>query len=367
LLVAGCSADLPGGPSSGSGVQTIGQADSLAAAHGPEIKCTGDGRILPTKIKFVRGVPTTSCNEKNFAVFQDDGNFVVYNEGNAIFNTGTQGKEKAADSAVFEDNGRLVVYAGKKVLWESSSQDLPYPEAVLVMQNDGNLVIYYRKGAIPEAANGAIWDAKDLRASKTGTRSKKPAAAAPVAEAADPTQAGAPAQATQTPATQTPAAQTPAVTAAPTAPTPVVSNPPTSLPVASAKPAGCVNDKNFITAGWDFLGPWVFPVNTPIMSCNGAVKLVFQDDGNLVLYRTADNVSIWSSATAGKGGTSARMQIDGNLVVYNSARTPLWSSGTQSNRARLVLQDDLNLVIYTDDIIYGRAIPLWSSQFGLVP
>lgn len=56
---------------------------------------------------------------------------------------------------------------------------------------------------------------------------------------------------------------------------------------------------------------------------------IFQaTDGNLVVYRKADNKVIWSSYTGGKGGVMAVVQNDGNFVLYNSAGGAVWNSKT---------------------------------------
>ena len=74
-------------------------------------------------------------------------------------------------------------------------------------------------------------------------------------------------------------------------------------------------------------------------------KLIFQTDGNLVVYDENDQAR-WSSRTNGRGGTRADFQTDGNLVVYNGS-TPLWASGTAGHPGSiLAVQDDGNVVIY---------------------
>ena len=86
--------------------------------------------------------------------------------------------------------------------------------------------------------------------------------------------------------------------------------------------------------------------------------LVFQADGNLVLYKNGGN-PIWSTGTQGKGATYAVMQSDGNFVIY-AGSTALWSTKTNgANGAQLVLQSDGNLVIYAPTAA-------WSTKFGLV-
>jgi len=66
----------------------------------------------------------------------------------------------------------------------------------------------------------------------------------------------------------------------------------------------------------------------PIWSTNtrGAVILINQDDGNLVLY-SADWRSLWHTNTWDRGPSSLWMQSDGNLVLYDDSPVQAtWSS-----------------------------------------
>jgi hypothetical protein len=65
--------------------------------------------------------------------------------------------------------------------------------------------------------------------------------------------------------------------------------------------------------------------------------VVFQSDGNLVIYNTIyfftySYEADWSTGTAGKGATSLRLQADGNLVIYKNGNynssNALWASNT---------------------------------------
>lgn len=56
-------------------------------------------------------------------------------------------------------------------------------------------------------------------------------------------------------------------------------------------------------------------------------KLVFQDDGNLVIYNK-DGSPIWHSGTYGNPKSKLIMQSDGNLVIYNKNGDAIWSSKT---------------------------------------
>jgi len=71
------------------------------------------------------------------------------------------------------------------------------------------------------------------------------------------------------------------------------------------------------------------PVDEPLLSAGGFVKLVFQSDGNLVLYcaRPWGWIARWSSETWGQPVDRCIMQDDGNLVLYNGA-APVWATNT---------------------------------------
>ena len=96
---------------------------------------------------------------------------------------------------------------------------------------------------------------------------------------------------------------------------------------------------------------------------NELMSLVFQSDGNLVLYRGsgADADALWASGTNGKGASKLAFQADGNLVLYTSRGgkdVPIWASDTAGRGvATLALQDDCNLVLYD-----GAGKPHWASS-----
>lgn len=79
---------------------------------------------------------------------------------------------------------------------------------------------------------------------------------------------------------------------------------------------------------------------------NGLITLVFQDDGNLVLYKK-NGAALWASGSNGKGGARVDFQGDGNLVIYNAANKAVWDSGSHNKGVTtLVAQTDGNLVMY---------------------
>lgn len=95
-------------------------------------------------------------------------------------------------------------------------------------------------------------------------------------------------------------------------------------------------------------------------SANGLYRFVFQTDSNLVVRRVSDSAALWASDTNGQGGSRLVLQNDGNLVLYTSANVALWSSRTAGNAAsRLVMRDDGNLVIYNTS-----NATIWSTDTG---
>lgn len=113
-----------------------------------------------------------------------------------------------------------------------------------------------------------------------------------------------------------------------------------------------------------------------LLSNNGMYKLVFQGDGNLVIYR--GSYGIGDSGTSGHlTGGFLTMQADGNLVIYDNARSGQWDSGTSNNTGinwgyYLTMQDDGNAVIYKEFgndpawylSYYGQNLGVWDSNSG---
>jgi hypothetical protein len=111
-----------------------------------------------------------------------------------------------------------------------------------------------------------------------------------------------------------------------------------------------------------------------ITSRNGNYKLVYQSDGNLVIYCPLR--AIWASNTetnrvGGFGPDDAELQYDGNFVVYGmihhlsftgpswDERKPLWATGTHAGDT-LIMQDDGNLVLYS--VKSGVNTVSWASN-----
>src|SRR5215831_1176391 len=91
-------------------------------------------------------------------------------------------------------------------------------------------------------------------------------------------------------------------------------------------------------------------------SGDGRFLLVYQVDGNLVLYQGSN--PLWATGTYGTTPGFVSMQTDGNLVVYNSSGRPVWASNTWGHPgAGLVVQNDGNTVIYSTG-----SSPLWATN-----
>jgi len=90
----------------------------------------------------------------------------------------------------------------------------------------------------------------------------------------------------------------------------------------------------------------------------GAFTLVYQGDGNLVLYE--QGVARWSSGTDGEAAHVAVMQGDGNLVVYAQPGAPVFHTGTNGNAgAGLYLRRDGTLEVRAND---GRVLHTIAPQ-----
>lgn len=85
-----------------------------------------------------------------------------------------------------------------------------------------------------------------------------------------------------------------------------------------------------------------------LVAAGGSYRLVFQTDGNLVIYKGSK--ALWSSRTNDKPAARVSLQADGNLVIYDDKSKAIWASWTQgSGLSRLQMQSDGNLVIYKNN------------------
>lgn len=103
-------------------------------------------------------------------------------------------------------------------------------------------------------------------------------------------------------------------------------------------------------------------VNQPYVSANGAYTLIFQGDGNMVVYKGPQpwtwRNAIWTSGSNVKNGRRAYLQADGNLVVYDANNAPVWASNSDSAAQNYAPF----LALYNDGALYiGSSSKTWST------
>ncbi len=240
--------------------------------------------------------------------FQLDGNLVVSKRGDqkVLWTSGTSGR---GTKLSVQSDGNVSIYdRSNQPIWATNTDR--NPGAFLSLQNDGNLVVY--------------------------TPNKRPIFATNTSQ---PSVATNPGIFNSTPNNNPPAANSP-------------NKKPTfdddvrriiaARKAASTAATTCGTDvKIFVQNGRDES----FGRNKQWTTCN-KYNLVFQNDGNLVLYNP-NSSPVWATGTEGR---AARMsvQVDGNVVLYDSANQPIWATNTDGNPgAYLSLQNDGNLIVYT--------------------
>ena len=95
-----------------------------------------------------------------------------------------------------------------------------------------------------------------------------------------------------------------------------------------------------------------------VVSPGGTTRLLYQTDGNLVLYASG-GVAVWASDTVGYSAGHATLQGDGNLVVYDAEGVPRWASGTSADGAYLRVYDEGHVTVHD-----ASGVGLWWSGSG---
>jgi surface antigen len=104
-------------------------------------------------------------------------------------------------------------------------------------------------------------------------------------------------------------------------------------------------------------GDSLYP-NQYIASGNLQYALVFQNDGNLVLYH--GDRFIWEAQTGSKNASRLVMQTDGNLVMYRPDNSVVWKSITGGHPGAYAnLQPDGNFVVRDGGVVYW-----WTNTGG---
>ncbi|MEI9957670.1 MAG: hypothetical protein WDM90_15535 [Ferruginibacter sp.] len=139
------------------------------------------------------------------------------------------------------------------------------------------------------------------------------------------------------------------------------------VPGKITMPQGCFKTNTSFTKGQRYY------------SADNRYCLIFQEDGNLVIYKFSTPTkfkAVWNSHTNGLAIKSCVFQEDGNLVLYDFAGKAKWAANGGSvdkggfgkgdkfypkgpDSHWLTLQNDGNLVIYVGK--YPSATSRWST------
>jgi len=100
------------------------------------------------------------------------------------------------------------------------------------------------------------------------------------------------------------------------------------------------------------------------VSPDGTKQLSMDEHGNLCVYDENKDAK-WSTQTMGNAGAYLAFQNDGNLVVYSSADGQLWEAdvhgcgplGVDDEGCYITIQNDCNVVMYHSDGSYAG----WAS------
>lgn len=107
-------------------------------------------------------------------------------------------------------------------------------------------------------------------------------------------------------------------------------------------------DHMFRGGDFDFTGDGG---NDYLCSQSHQYQLIFQTDGNLVEYDLWNNRRVvWSPNTYGVGAVRAVFQDDGNFVIYQKDNCALWGTGTNNYNGdsgnELVIDNNSQVYIY---------------------
>ena len=97
-------------------------------------------------------------------------------------------------------------------------------------------------------------------------------------------------------------------------------------------------------------------VNKYLASPNGQNRFYMQGDGNLVLRNVSSQKALWASGTDGRGAVKLVLQTDGNLVLYTSSGQPVWATNTVGKGSNaLRVNDNGSLVLYAGSTVVWSA------------
>lgn len=202
-------------------------------------------------------------------VYQGDGNLVLYDGGQALWASNTNGRTDGV--CIMQGDGNLVVYLrGGRPIWSSGTYGQPGNH--LLVQDDGNVVIYQPNGHPTWSTNTWV---------PTG-----------------PTAGGDTMQVGQ------------------------VLNPGTTLTSANGRYRFIYQGDGNLVLYDGGAAPWASGTNG-----RGTGVCIMQGDGNLVIYVRGGR-PIWASGTNGHPGSHLIVQNDRNVVIYQPNGSPIWASNT---------------------------------------
>jgi hypothetical protein len=142
--------------------------------------------------------------------------------------------------------------------------------------------------------------------------------------------------------------------------TPPPTEPPPPPPPSSDDPTPPPPDDEWETYQGELQMGGILRAGDMVDSDNGRYHLIYQPDGNVVLYDEGTDgdeawTALWETNTDGASTGMLILQHDGNLVLYDASSRPLWASDTYRTPCVLIVQNDGNVVIYD-----ANGVALWA-------
>jgi hypothetical protein len=126
-------------------------ADAVAADPGAAASAVTDTCVETCAIT------TTSADGKYRLEMQSDGNLVIYDGGDAVWASNTNGKGVAPYTLAMQGDGNLVIYdKDYSATWASNTAGKGEGPYTLIMQGDRNLVIYGKDYSVIWASNTGV-------------------------------------------------------------------------------------------------------------------------------------------------------------------------------------------------------------------
>ena len=274
------------------------------------------------------GSNMTSPNGYYAFKMQQDGNLVLYCNGNPLWSSKTNGAT-VQNGLIFQANNNLIIYSTEGgALWGSETDDTEGTK--LQVQDNGNVVLYtddltdvWSTGTAGrcDPIDGGWSDYGDWSdcsvscGDGTQTRTRSCTNPAPADNGAD-----CDGEETESQACNV---------------------------------GGCCTDHVCYRGGSTYKA---LARGTKLTSPDGNHDFKLQTDGNLVLYCNGN--ALWSSNTAGSNQCQGlKFQADSNLVIRSSTGGALWGSSSQNTQGTtLKMQNDGDVVLYTDE-----GVAVWNT------